>query len=113
MPQIEGLSEKGDLLDACSLNGACGEACPVNIPLPNLIRSLREKRLEPNKIERFGWKVWALLYRNIYLHSLLSFGAKLAHYLPFPKPASWTSTRTFPKPATASFSELMRARKND
>jgi L-lactate dehydrogenase complex protein LldF len=113
MPQIEGLSEKGDLLDACSLNGACGEACPVNIPLPNLIRSLREKRLEPNKIERFGWKVWALLYRNIYLHSLLSFGAKLAHYLPFPKPASWTSTRTFPKPANASFSELMRARKND
>ncbi len=113
MPQIEGLDAKGDLLDACSLNGACGEACPVKIPLPDLIRNLREKRLKPNRTKRLAWQLWALFYQHVYLQKLLSFGAKLAHYLPFPKPASWTSTRTFPKPAKASFSDLMRARKND
>lgn len=113
MPQIEGLEAKGDLLDACSLNGACGEACPVKIPLPDLIRNLREKRLKPNQVELLGWKLWASFYQNAFLKNLLTFVVKLAHYIPFPKPSSWTKTRTFPKPAKASFSDLMRARKND
>ena len=110
MPQIEGLDAKGDLLDACSLNGACGEACPVKIPLPDLIRDLREKRLQPRHLELLLWRTWAFFYEGPKRHRLLSFLSKLAHYIPFPKPASWTSSRTFPKPAKSGFSEQMKER---
>lgn len=113
MPQIDGLDAKGDLLDACSLNGACGEACPVKIPLPDLIRDLRGKRLQPRRLELFLWRVWAFFYEGPKRHRLLSFLSKIAHYIPFPKPASWTNSRTFPKPAKSSFSELMKERVND
>ena len=40
-PQMAGLRSAGDLATASSLCGACGEVCPVKIPIPDLIRRLR------------------------------------------------------------------------
>jgi len=34
------------LLDATTLCGSCGEVCPVMVPLPKLLRKLRERRVE-------------------------------------------------------------------
>jgi L-lactate dehydrogenase complex protein LldF len=34
-PQMEGLEEAGVLATASSLCGACGEVCPVRIPIPD------------------------------------------------------------------------------
>jgi L-lactate dehydrogenase complex protein LldF len=42
-PQMEGLERTGVLATASSLCGACGEVCPVQIPIPDLIRRLRNE----------------------------------------------------------------------
>lgn len=43
---LEGMESAHELLDASTLCGACKDACPVKIPLPDLIRRLREVRAE-------------------------------------------------------------------
>ncbi|MET0076833.1 MAG: LutB/LldF family L-lactate oxidation iron-sulfur protein, partial [Candidatus Thiodiazotropha lotti] len=40
-PQRLGIDKVGSLTSACTLCGACGEVCPVRIPLPKLINRLR------------------------------------------------------------------------
>lgn len=42
-PHIYGLDQAQKQTHACTLNGRCAEVCPVNIPLPTLLRSLRAK----------------------------------------------------------------------
>ena len=37
-PAMTSLAQAGDLPNACTLNGRCQEVCPVNIPLPDLMR---------------------------------------------------------------------------
>ncbi|HEY1433761.1 MAG TPA: LutB/LldF family L-lactate oxidation iron-sulfur protein, partial [Thermoanaerobaculia bacterium] len=42
-PQTEGVGRRLDLLEASSLCGACGEVCPVGIPIQELIVRLRSE----------------------------------------------------------------------
>lgn len=112
-PQIESIESKGDLLDACSLNGACGEVCPVNIELPKLIRTLRSKQIEQKGLQRIVWKLWRATYLNPATHFLLSSLLKTLGRLPLPRPKAWTATRAFPKPAKSSFSDRMKERQNE
>jgi len=42
---LEGMEKSHSLLDATVLCGACAEACPVRVPLPQLLARLREKRV--------------------------------------------------------------------
>ena len=46
-PQQQGLASRGEWLTACTLCGACGEVCPVKIPLPQLINRLRFEAVRP------------------------------------------------------------------
>lgn len=50
-PHLNGLEVANKQTHACTLNGRCEEVCPVNIPLPKLLRSLRsaswKKKYEP------------------------------------------------------------------
>lgn len=43
---LEGMDRAHPLLDATTLCGACGDVCPVKVPLPQLLRKLRELRVE-------------------------------------------------------------------
>ena len=56
-PAIDGLAGARDLPHACTLNGRCAEVCPVEIPLPSLLRGWRDKSwregLEP-RLARAG-----------------------------------------------------------
>ncbi len=45
-PNIDGLNNAFEPVSACTLNGKCQEVCPVNIPLPTLIRAWRKKAWE-------------------------------------------------------------------
>jgi len=110
MPQIEGIEQKGELLDACSLNGACGEACPVNIKLPHLIRKLREKQLEGKHIQAWVWRVWAYVYSSSATQTATRHLLKLTRPLLRFAPKAWRASRTVPKPASKTFSEYMRDR---
>ena len=48
-PQIRGLDRAGDLPYASSLCGACQEACPVRIPIPDILTHLRSQVVEKNR----------------------------------------------------------------
>ncbi len=43
---LDGMGKAHPLLDATTLCGACAEACPVRVPLVQLLRRLKERRIE-------------------------------------------------------------------
>jgi len=110
-PQLKGMSETGDLLDACSLNGACGEACPVEIDLPKLIRTLRSKRAERpprNSLEYFIWLGWRIVHTHprLYRFSTKLFARNKLRERLIPK--AWTQSRHSPTPAEKSLHQQLR-----
>jgi len=113
-PQLKGIEQEGELLDACSLNGACGEACPVEIDLPELIRTLRHRRQAASQkqwsLEKMVWFIWLQIHQYPRLYRLTTKLAALFRTLKLNKPANWTKTRTTPKPAKLSLHQQMKIR---
>ncbi|MCA1790909.1 MAG: 4Fe-4S dicluster domain-containing protein, partial [Thioalkalivibrio sp.] len=70
-PLSVGLKEAGNLPNACTLNGHCAEVCPVRIPLPDLLRTLRHREyqlklgLKPLRWGLAAW-VWFTAHPRIY-----------------------------------------------
>ncbi len=109
-PAFMGLANALDLPQASTLCGACSVVCPVKIPLPGLLRSLRERqvqaRLRPGQ-EIFGLKLWSFAARHPWLYAILSrWGARVLRLLGgssgmisrLPLASGWTSGRYFPAP---------------
>lgn len=75
---LEGMERANALLDATTLCGACGDVCPVKVPLPKLLRKLREERAErclTPTIERRAMAGFGLAATS---PSLFSLGQKMA-----------------------------------
>jgi L-lactate dehydrogenase complex protein LldF len=124
-PQMAGLRTAGDHTTASSLCGACSEVCPVKIPIPDLIRRLRndaygntarsavkEAGAKKCSAERVVWKGWALVNRAPALNTAnAKLLAKTRGKLPNQGPlAAWTRVRCQPLFASTSLREL--AQKN-
>ncbi|PID48681.1 MAG: iron-sulfur cluster-binding protein [Proteobacteria bacterium] len=108
-PQKDGLKAHGELVQASSLCGACGEVCPVRIPLPSLINRLRYESVRKDSsstrdagsrrklTESLIWKGWSwaashpLIY-NTGTSSTLRFKDRLPQKL-----GAWTKVRTAPE----------------
>jgi len=77
-PAMTSLKTAGDLPNACTLNGRCQEVCPVNIPLPDMMRRLREEqwqqRLTPGTV-RYGLGLWGFAVKRPRLYR---FGSRVA-----------------------------------
>jgi L-lactate dehydrogenase complex protein LldF len=43
---LDGMERAHPLLEATTLCGACGDVCPVKVPLPHLLHRLREQKVE-------------------------------------------------------------------
>ncbi|OZG71720.1 iron-sulfur cluster-binding protein [Hahella sp. CCB-MM4] len=121
-PQIWGLNNAGNITQACSLNGACRDACPVNIPLPDLIRRLRHDGNNSTAegqtagqgqlrkpAEAVIWKFWALLNRSPLLYRLTLWSATRFRKLIPSHIGPWTRYRSAPRPASKSLHDLMKA----
>ncbi|CAG37735.1 LutB/LldF family L-lactate oxidation iron-sulfur protein [Desulfotalea psychrophila] len=111
-PQLEGLNPKGALATASSLCNACAEVCPVKIPIPEIIRRIRDESYgngdllkiggngyKKNLIETVTWKAWKIAQVNPVINKtmlwfLTTFGNKLPKVGPL---KAWTSVRTAPK----------------
>jgi len=122
-PQVEGLKAAGFLATASSLCNACEEVCPVKIPIPELLRRIRNESYAnetANTIEGQGykrnwpevitWKVWSIVNTHPWLNSL---GLKILTTLGLKPPRlgplkNWTQYRTAPEFARQSLHELAK-----
>ena len=122
-PQMEGIDRAGVLATASSLCGACGEVCPVKIPIPDLIRRLRNESYDQenngtvagagykkNLAETLVWKGWELANRSPVLNELGTrlagaMGRKLPKVGPLKK---WTGVRTSPTVTRHTLHERVR-----
>ncbi|MDE2260735.1 MAG: iron-sulfur cluster-binding protein [Betaproteobacteria bacterium] len=123
-PSYVGLKNALDLPQASTLCGACQVVCPVKIPLPELMRVLREKSFEQGLRpwhERLFIRLWrgvanrprlyALMTQvGVRVLSLLGGKKKLLHHLPGLD--GWTDGRDMPAPQGKTFRELYRKRRS-
>lgn len=114
-PLMVGLEEAADLPNACTLNGRCQSVCPMDIPLPNMLRAHRiqayEDRIIPNRM-RLGLSLWAALAKRprIY-HWLMAISMRLLGFMGYrrgrfrslPLAGGWTSIRDLPAPQGKTF----------
>ncbi len=121
-PALESLEVAKDLPHACTLNGRCAEVCPVKIPLPDLIRSLRDdtwrRKLVP-KPARWAVQGWAWMAMRPRLYRLAAGLANQALRLwagprsmiaKLPLASGWTDSRDLPAPIGPTFMEQYRRR---
>jgi L-lactate dehydrogenase complex protein LldF len=109
------MKEAGQLSYASSLCGACYEACPVKIPLHDMLVQLRARKVKMGLTpfaERMAFKTYQTTFGNVTLYRIAT---KTAYYamLPFvkkgvikqaPGPASgWTQSRFLPMKPKRSF----------
>jgi L-lactate dehydrogenase complex protein LldF len=116
-PQLEP-APASELPFASSLCGACGDVCPVKIPLPDLLMELRG-RMAPRRAhaegKRFWIRVWSWAMRSPVRYALVTTAARLLlrlrardgwiHSLPGAL-GEWTRAREFPAPAPKPFRAL-------
>lgn len=121
-PVLDGLDRSKNLAHSCTLNGRCQEVCPVNIPLPTMLRSWRAKSWErgyETTIGRLGIKVFVYLANQPWLYRLsvstaVQFMRLLSRegwirYLPLA--GAWTKNRDMPATAKATFMQQYKASK--
>ena len=103
--------------NASSLCGACWQACPVGIPLQDMLLALR-RRSAPNAsaVEKATWKAWAAAWSRpaAYRASLRagSLGSRMINPSMLPGPGRrWTEGREAPKMARKSFRQQWKDRK--
>ncbi|MDD2883586.1 MAG: lactate utilization protein B [Dechloromonas sp.] len=124
-PLLTGLDQALDLPWASTGCNQCGEVCPVDIPLPALMRGLRERQqhqqLRPRG-ERWARRVWGWLALRPRLYRWLTRGlVRYLHWLAdgqgririFGLVPGWTAGRDLPVGPGRSFHELYAARKRD
>ena len=123
MPHMMGLEATKDLPTASSLCGACGEVCPVKIPIPDLLVRLRREAVgegrgnvpgagvKRTKKEVAAWKgfQWLATHPGVW-RSSTAIAGKLQALMPS-KLGPWTEYRTAPKPAKVSLHALVKQHK--
>lgn len=123
-PVYAGLENAVDLPNASTFCNQCGVVCPVKIPLPDLMRKLREQQfargLKP-WTERAGLALWGWAAQRAGVYAMVSrlgsrvlawmAGAdRLIHRLPFGR--GWTRGRDLPAPEGRTFRELYQEQKH-
>ena len=125
-PHMLGLEATNSLPTASSLCGACGEVCPVKIPIPKLLLRLRSESNKPantdghkkimkgegsgrKKVEASIWFVWQLMHKHAFIYnSSMWFATRLRKLMPA-KIGVWTSVRSAPKLAPKTLHERVKA----
>jgi L-lactate dehydrogenase complex protein LldF len=125
-PHLLGLEATADLATASSLCGACGEVCPVRIPIPQLLIRLRtEANRNPDEQvahplrgqgakfsrgEHLVWRFWSGAFARPAVYRLFRWAATRLRRLTPTNQLGWTQHRTPLKPAAHSLSDLLRDR---
>lgn len=117
-PSLIGVRDAADLPNASTFCGRCEQVCPMQIPLPKLMRHHRETEFElggPSRRYRVGLQVWAWLARRPKLYhtamrlmaaSLGALGRRRGAFRYLPLAGGWTRHRDFPAPQGRTFQQL-------
>ena len=119
-PNLIGLPTTRHLPNASSLCGRCEAVCPVRIPIPRMLRHLREKglgeRLVPLR-ERWAVAAWAWiaqrprvyrLWARFLVGVLRTIAGRSGRVRRLPLSRGWTGGRDFPAPQGETFMDLWR-----
>ncbi|MCP4999512.1 MAG: lactate utilization protein [Hyphomicrobiales bacterium] len=121
-PAMSDLESTKDLPNACTLNGRCKDVCPVNIPLTDMLRSLRARQFEQKltpPVTRSALALWGWLARHPLPYHLgtgvAMFGLRLwsmnrGRIRRFPLAGSWTRHRDLPQPELGTFMQQYKRR---
>lgn len=114
-PALLGLEESMPLPFASTLCGACADACPVRIPIPDLLLHWREKAVEAglgSTTEAIGITAFTAAAEH---RGLFDVGAALMRVLPWraggralPILSGWMQERSAPEPSPKSFRSLWK-----
>lgn len=117
-PTYAGLEKALDLPHASTLCNQCGVVCPVKIPLPDLLRKLREAQFERGLRpwpERAGLALWSWAARRPGVYGFLAAtGARVLSWIggsrkrisELPGAKGWTGGRDLPAPEGRTFRTL-------
>ncbi len=118
-PLLKGNDEAKDLPHASSLCGACSEACPVGIPLHELLLKLRSRQVDEGlagKAQQIAFKGFETTMKSPVLYNISGKAGRTVQKpfvrdgvrsLPGPL-GGWTKSRDLPPLAEKSFRELWR-----
>ncbi|MDE2290074.1 MAG: iron-sulfur cluster-binding protein [Burkholderiales bacterium] len=125
-PHLLGLDATADLPTASTLCGACGEVCPVRIPIPQLLIRLRtEANRSPDErvahplrgqgasyrvTEDLVWRFWSGAFAHPRAYRAFRWLATRMRALTPARQMGWTANRTPLKPAERSLADLLRER---
>ena len=114
-PGLIGHKNAADLPNASTFCGRCEEVCPVRIPIPGMLRELREREFRrgmgPSR-DRWALRAWGMIARRPKLYHL---GTRIASRMmrkrakhlgridSFPLMGVWTATRDIPVPDGPTF----------
>ena len=122
-PTYVGLENALELPQASTLCNQCGVVCPVKIPLPDLMRKLREQQFERRLRswhELLLLALWARAALHPALYGLLSrIGTRMLRWMggssgmirSLPFGGGWTAGRDLPAPQGKTFRELYAQRR--
>lgn len=120
-PQLIGIHDGAHLPHASSFCGRCEAVCPMDIPLPKMMRHWRERDYQAQggvsfaKLALRGWvfvakRPW--LYRmamGIGVRMLATLGGRARRFRSLPMAGGWTKHRDLPAPAGRSFQSIWQA----
>ena len=120
-PLLNGLENARPLPHASSLCGACKQACPVDIDLPQMLLDLRADLSRQGDMEgiwKLGLKLWAIGNQS---PTLFELGGRLGRFVMGDHPpkrmpgplAGWTRYRDFPAFAKKSFRRQWREKRGE
>jgi L-lactate dehydrogenase complex protein LldF len=125
-PHLLGLEATADLATASSLCGACGEVCPVRIPIPSLLVRLRtEAKRNPaeqvahplkgqgakfSRGDRLVWRFWSGAFSQPKAYAMFRWAATRMRALTPKEQLGWTQHRVPLQPAPRSLADLLNER---
>jgi L-lactate dehydrogenase complex protein LldF len=94
------LADAPDLPHASSLCGACTDACPVKIPLHQLLLELRSDLVDDHvagRVERIAFILWSYAWSHPFTYRLTTTMARFGQPLAPLLARSWANGRALPK----------------
>lgn len=122
-PHLMGLESTKDLPTASSLCGACAEVCPVRIPIPDLLRRLRDEAQRPPEedvphpvrgqgaahrmSEQMAWRTFTGIFGGQKTYRAFGWAATTFRGLTPGWQMSWTKNHAPLKPAAKTLHQLV------